>query len=96
MLGAVALRFHEGLSALGLDELYSQIGRHHGPRLLGGLSHAVRQRRDAALLKVLVHEGVDDGVVEAVEEADGLDDGDDHVERHSVVFLFQVVLENDR
>lgn len=92
----------EGLPALRSDELNVQLGRrpprttchpHHGPRLSLRLrlAHAVGEGGDAALLEVLVHEGVDDGVVEAVEEADGLDDGDDHVQRDVVVLLLNVV-----
>lgn len=98
---AVAL-MDEGLPALRSDELNAQLGRrtprtachpHHLPRqsLRLWLAHTVGEGGDAALLEVLVHEGVDDGVVEAVEEADGLYDGDDHVQRDVVVFLLQVV-----
>lgn len=92
----------EGLPALRSDELNAQLGRRptrtprthrRRPRqnLRLRLAHAVGEGGDAALLEVLVHEGVDDGVVEAVEEADGLDDGDDHVQRDVVVLLLQVV-----
>ncbi len=80
LLRAVALiGFQEGFSALGFDELHAQFGPHHGAALLVGLSDAVGEGGDAALLEVLVHEGIHDGIVEAVEEPDGLNDGDDHV-----------------
>lgn len=85
------VRHNEGFSALGFDELYAQFGRHHSRTLRFGFPEAVGEGGDAALLKVLVHEGVHDGVVEAVEEPDGLNDSDDHVQRDSVVFLLQVV-----
>lgn len=59
--------------------------------MLVGFAEAVGEGGDAALFELLVHEGVDDGVVEAVEEADGLNDGDDHVERDLAVLVLQVV-----
>lgn len=46
---------------------------------------------DAALLEVLVHEGVHDGIVEAVEKPNGLNNGDDHVQCDSVIFLLKVI-----
>lgn len=85
------VRLHEGLSALGFDELHADFGRHRGGHLLVGFPDAVGEGGDAALLEVLVHEGVHDGVVEAVEEADGLDDGDDGVDRDAVVFVLQII-----
>lgn len=73
------------------NELHAHFGHHHSCNLLVRLSDAVGEGGDAALLEVLVHKGVHDGIVEAVEEPDGLNDGDDHVERDSVIFLLQVV-----
>lgn len=97
LLGAVVLaRLEEGLSALGLDELHAHLGRRLGSALLAGSPDAVGQSGDAALLEVLVHEGVNDGIVEAVEEADGLDNGHDHVEGDAVVFLLQVIWKREK
>lgn len=76
---------------MGFDVLHTEFGRHHGTSLLVGFSDALRERGHAALLEILVHEGVHDGVVEAVEEADGLDDSDDHVDRDAVVLVLQVI-----
>lgn len=56
-----------------------------------GSPQVTRKRGHAALFKVLVHEGVDDGIVEGVGEADGLNHSDDHVERHLVVALLQII-----
>lgn len=91
ILALAFVRLHEGLSALGFDELHADLRRHCGGRLLVGFPDAVGEGGDAALLEVLVHEGVHDGVVEAVEEADGLDDGDDGVDRDAVVFVLQII-----
>ena len=76
---------------MGFDELHGQFGRRHSTALLAGFSDAVGEGGDAALLEILIHEGIHDGIVEAVEEANGLNNGDDHVNRDSVVFLFQVI-----
>lgn len=81
----------EGFSTLGFDELHTQSRRRHSATLLGRLSNAVGEGGEATLLEVLVHEGVDDGIVEAVEEPDGLNSGDDHVECDSVIFVLQVI-----
>lgn len=91
LLAPALVRLHEGLSALGFDELHAELGRHHGGHLLVGFPDAVGEGGDAALLEVLVHEGVHDGIVEAVEEADGLDDGDDRVDGHAVVLILQII-----
>lgn len=86
------VRLHEGFPALGLDEVHAEFGRRRRRgHLLVGLPDALGEGGDAALLEVLVHEGVDDGIVEAVEEADGLDHGDDRVDRDAVVFVLQIV-----
>lgn len=81
---------------MGFDELHAKFGPHHGVALLVGLSDAVGEGGDAALLEVLVHEGIHDGIVEAVEEPDGLYNGDNHVQCDSVVFLLQVIWTRDR
>lgn len=91
VLALAFVRLHEGLSALGFDELHADFRRRCGGHLLVGLADPVGEGGDAALLEVLVHEGVHDGVVEAVEEADGLDDGDDGVDRDAVVFVLQII-----
>lgn len=85
------VRLHDGFSPLGFDELHAEFGRHPGGHLLVGFSDALGEGGDAALLEVLVHEGVHDGIVEAVEKADGLDHGDDHVDRDAVVFILQII-----
>ena len=71
--------------------MHAEFGPRSGNHLLVGFADALGQRGDAALLEVLVHEGVDDGIVEAVEEADGLDHGDDHVDRDAIVFILQII-----
>lgn len=88
--GRVA-RLDESFSSLGLDEVDAESWDRRGAVLLVGFADAVGQSGNAGLLEVLVHEGVDNGVVKAVEEADGLDDGDDHVHRDAVVFVLQIV-----
>lgn len=85
------VRLHEGLPALGFDKVHAEFGRRHGGHLLVGLSDALGEGGDAALLEILVHEGVHDWIVEAVEEADGLDHGDDHVDGDAVVFVLQII-----
>lgn len=89
--GRVA-RLDESFSSLGLDEVDAESWDRRGAVLLVGFADAVGQSGNAGLLEVLVHEGVDNGVVKAVEEADGLDDGDDHVHRDAVVFVLQIVV----
>ncbi len=87
----VFIRTQESFSALGFDELHVQFGRHRNGALLVGFSDAVGEGGDAALLEVLVHEGVHNGVVETIEEPDGLNNGNDHVECDSIVFFLQVI-----
>lgn len=72
---------------MGFDELHGQFGRHHDVTLRIRFSDAVGEGRDAAFLEVLVHESVHDGIVEAVEEPNGLNNGDDHVKFDSIIFL---------
>lgn len=84
-------RLDEGFSTLRSDELHAQFGRRHDSSPLVRFLYAVGEGGDAALLEVLVHEGVHDGIVEAVEEPDGLNNGDDHVDCDSVVFLLQII-----
>lgn len=74
-----------------LDELHTESGCHGGSPLLVRFADAVGEGGDTALFEVLVHEGVHNGVVEAVKESDCLNDGYDHIKRDSVVFLLQVI-----
>lgn len=92
LLRAVAFVWlKEGFPALGFDVLHAQFGRHHSATWLVGFPDTLGEGGDATLLEVLVHEGVHDGVVEAVEEPDGLNYGNDHVERDAVIFVLQVI-----
>jgi len=75
---------------LRFDELHARFGPRRGDALRVRLLNAVGEGGHAALLEVLVHEGVHDGIVEAVEEPDGLNNGDDHVEGDSVILVFQI------
>lgn len=76
---------------MGFDELHGQFRRRCGAALLVRFSDAVGQGGDAALLEILIHEGIHDRIVEAVEEPNGLNNGDDHVKFHPVIFLLQVI-----
>lgn len=73
------------------NELHTQSGHCTGTALLVGFSDAVGQGGDAALFEVLIHEGIHDRIVEAVEEPNGLNNGDEHGKCHPVVFLLQVI-----
>lgn len=75
----------------GFGEVHAEVGPLNGAALLDGTPQVHRKRGHAVLLEVLVHEGVDDGVVEGVGEADGLHHSDDHVHRDLVVVLLQLV-----
>lgn len=92
LLRAVAFVWlQEGFSASGFDELHAQPRHRRGDALLVGFADALGEGGDAALFEVLVHERVHNGIVEAVEEPDGLNDGDDRVQGYAVIFLLQVI-----
>lgn len=82
---------HKGFSPLGFNEVQAQFGRHHSSALLVRFPDALGEGGDAALLEILVHEGIYNGIIKAVEEPDGLNDGDDHVNRDSVIFVLEVI-----
>lgn len=54
-------------------------------------TETVGEGRNTALLEVLIHEGIHDWIVEAVEESNGLNNGDDHVQGDAVILLFQII-----
>lgn len=54
-------------------------------------TEAVGEGRDAALLEVFIHEGINNWIVEAVEEPNGLNYSDDHVQGDSIVLLLQII-----
>lgn len=76
-------------------EVHAEVWPLYGAALVAGTPQVGRKSGNAVLLEVLVHEGVDDGVVEGVGEADGLDHCDDHVHRDLVVVLLQVICVNN-
>ena len=75
----------------GLAEMHAVVGPVAGAALVVGLAEARGECGDAALLEVLVHEGVDDRVVEGVEEANGLHHRNDHVNGDLIVVFLQVI-----
>lgn len=78
---------NKGFSPLGFDEVQAQFGRHHSSALLVRFPDALGEGGDAALLEILIHEGIHNGIIKAVEEPNGLNDGDDHINCDSVIFV---------
>lgn len=76
---------------MGFDELHAQSGPHRSATLLVRFADAMGEGGHAALFEILIHEGIHDRIVEAVEEPDGLNNGDYHVKCDSVIFLLQVI-----